>query len=55
MIRQHLNNRHAVRLEWVVIWLILVEVSGGHSVAVYCCPTCSTSHIVLGVNASQHS
>lgn len=29
MIRNHLNNRHAVRLEWVVIWLIAVEVRAG--------------------------
>jgi uncharacterized Rmd1/YagE family protein len=25
MLRDHENNHHAARLEWIVIWLILVE------------------------------
>ena len=28
MLRDHQNNYHSVRLEWIVIWLIVVEVSG---------------------------
>lgn len=26
MVRDHENNGHAVRLEWIVIWLIAIEV-----------------------------
>ncbi len=26
MLRDHQNNEHGVRLEWIVIWLIVVEV-----------------------------
>ncbi len=26
MVRDHNNNAHNVRLEWIVIWLIVVEV-----------------------------
>ncbi|KAG2432440.1 hypothetical protein HXX76_008786 [Chlamydomonas incerta] len=29
MLRDHQNNHHGVRLEWIVIWLILVEVIVG--------------------------
>ena len=29
MLRDHQNNLHAARLEWIVIWLILVEVIVG--------------------------
>ncbi len=29
MLRDHQNNYHNVRLEWIVIWLIVVEVVVG--------------------------
>lgn len=29
MLRDHQNNHHSVRLEWIVIWLIVVEVVVG--------------------------
>ncbi len=29
LLREHQNNKHMVRLEWVVIWLIVVEVVVG--------------------------
>ncbi|KIY93332.1 hypothetical protein MNEG_14631 [Monoraphidium neglectum] len=29
LLREHQNNKHMVRLEWVVIWLIVVEVIVG--------------------------
>jgi uncharacterized Rmd1/YagE family protein len=29
LLRNHQNNHHAVRLEWIVIWLIVVEVVVG--------------------------
>lgn len=29
MLRDHENNHHAARLEWIVIYLILVEVAVG--------------------------
>lgn len=29
MLRDHLNNFHTARLEWIVIWLIVVEVVVG--------------------------
>jgi uncharacterized Rmd1/YagE family protein len=29
MLRDHQNNYHSARLEWIVIWLILVEVAVG--------------------------
>lgn len=29
MVRDHQNNQHMSRLEWIVIWLIAVAVSGG--------------------------
>lgn len=29
MIRDHQNNHHNSRLEWIVIWLIVVEVAVG--------------------------
>lgn len=28
MVRDHQNNQHMSRLEWIVIWLIAVAVSG---------------------------
>lgn len=28
-LRDHSNNAHASRLEWVIIWLIVIEVSAG--------------------------
>lgn len=29
MLRDHQNNSHTARLEWIVIWLIVVEVIVG--------------------------
>ena len=29
MLRDHQNNMHGVRLEWIVIWLIVVELLVG--------------------------
>lgn len=29
MLRDHINNSHIVRLDWVIIWLIVVEVVVG--------------------------
>lgn len=29
MLRDHLNNFHSARLEWIVIWLIVIEVIVG--------------------------
>lgn len=29
MLRDHENNHHSARLEWIVIWLIVVEVVVG--------------------------
>ncbi len=26
MLRDHKNNSHAARLEWIIIWLLLVDV-----------------------------
>lgn len=26
MLRDHKNNRHAARLEWIIIWLLVVDV-----------------------------
>ena len=29
MLRDHQNNMHGIRLEWIVIWLIVVELLVG--------------------------
>jgi uncharacterized Rmd1/YagE family protein len=34
MVRDHQNNQHMSRLEWIVIWLIVAAVSAGSTLVI---------------------
>jgi uncharacterized Rmd1/YagE family protein len=36
-LRDHSNNAHTSRLEWVVIWLIIIEVGGRPPLLLFAC------------------